>query len=127
MSEPKMLIYAQCGRRHYPTDDVTANVAAYKEAFGLPPETKLLGRVHREFDESRNPTDAGEPIETALASAAELAVKASERAAHEVSGPPLNPSEFRGEAETNETINKEKEDKDTAYCVRGSLREEPHA
>ena len=36
MSEPKMLIYAQCGRRHYPTDDVTANVAAYKEAFGLP-------------------------------------------------------------------------------------------
>jgi hypothetical protein len=76
MSEPKMLIYAQCGRRHYPTDDVTSNVAAYKEAFGLPAASKLVGRVHREFDATRNPTDAGEPIETALASAAELAAKA---------------------------------------------------
>jgi hypothetical protein len=93
MSETKMLIYAQCGRRHYPTDDVTANVAAYKEAFGLPPETKLLGRVHREFDDSRNATDAGEPIETSLASAAELAEKAAERAAHAVSGPELRGSD----------------------------------
>jgi hypothetical protein len=94
MSEPKMLIYAQCGRRHYPTDDVAANVAAYQEAFGLPPTTKLVGRVHRQFDATRNPTDVGEPIETALASATELATKASERAALEVSGSP--PATYAG-------------------------------
>lgn len=76
-SEPKMLLHAQCGRRHFPTDDVAANVAAYKEAFGLPPITKLVGRVHRQFDATRNSIDAGEPIETALASAAELAAKAA--------------------------------------------------
>jgi len=72
-----MLIYAQCGRRHYPTDDLVANVAEYKAAFGLPPATKLVGRVHRQFDTTRNSTDPGEPIDTALASAAELAAQAS--------------------------------------------------
>lgn len=77
MSEPQMLIYAQCGRRHYPTDDLAANVAEYRQAFGLPESTRLVGRVHRQFDAARNPLDAGEPIEVALASAAELAVKAA--------------------------------------------------
>ncbi len=67
MNEPQMLIYAQCGRRHFPADDVTANVAAYKEAFGLPPALQHTGRVPRQFDRTRNPTDSGEPIETALA------------------------------------------------------------
>ena len=95
MTEPRMLIYAQCGRRHYATDDLVANVASYKEAFALPVSAALVGRVHREFDAARNPIDAGEPIETALASAAELAARSeraaeaakSQRAAHEVSGP----------------------------------------
>ncbi len=49
MSDPRMLIYAQCGRRHYPTDDLTANVAAYRLAFGLPEATRLIGRVHRQL------------------------------------------------------------------------------
>jgi hypothetical protein len=75
MSEPKMLIYAQCGRRHYPTGDLAANVSAYRQAFGLPETTRLVGRVHRQFDTARNPIDAGEPIEVALASAAELTAK----------------------------------------------------
>ena len=77
MSEPQMLIYAQCGRRHYPTGDLAANVAAYRQAFGLPETTRLVGRVHRQFDTARNPIDAGEPIEVALASAAELTAKAA--------------------------------------------------
>jgi hypothetical protein len=33
--------------------------------------------VHRQFDTARNPIDAGEPIEVALASAAELTAKAA--------------------------------------------------
>jgi hypothetical protein len=84
MSEPTMLLQAQQGRRHYPTDDLTANVAEYKAAFGLPPATKLVGRVHRQFDSARNPTDLGEPIETALASAAELAAKATAQTSQRV-------------------------------------------
>ncbi len=76
-----MLIYAQCGRRHYPTDDLAANVAAYRQAFGLPETTRLVGRVHRLFDTARNPIDSGEPIEVALASAAELAAKAAKNQA----------------------------------------------
>jgi hypothetical protein len=114
MSEPKMLIYAQCGRRHYATDDLVANVAEYKAAFGLPPATKLVGRVYRQFDASRNPTDPGEPIETALASAAELAAQASERAAHEVSGLRPDVGGPRPEAEQG-----------AAYFVRGSVSENP--
>jgi len=74
--EPRMLLHAQCGRRHFPSDDVAANAAAYKQAFGLAPETKLVGRVHRQFDTGRQPIDRGEPIEVALASAAELAAQA---------------------------------------------------
>jgi hypothetical protein len=72
---PKMLIHAQCGRRHYPSDDLAANVAEYKLAFGLPTDCTLIGKVHRTFDAARQPTDAGEPIEVALASAAELAAR----------------------------------------------------
>ncbi|HXY36258.1 MAG TPA: hypothetical protein VEI07_18625 [Planctomycetaceae bacterium] len=74
-AEPMMLLHAQCGRRHFPSDDVAANVAAYKQAFGLAPETMLVGRVHRQFDAGRQPIDRGEPIEVALASATELAAK----------------------------------------------------
>jgi hypothetical protein len=113
--EPKVLLHAQCGRRHYPTDDLVANVAEYKAAFGLPNGTKLIGRVHRQFDAAHNPTDPGEPIETALASAAELAAQASERAAHIVSGVRTDPDVggHRTDAE-----------KDTAYFVRGSLSKE---
>ena len=87
MSEPRMLIYAQCGRRHYPTDDLTANVAAYRQAFGLPEATRLIGRVHRQFDSARNPIDAGEPIEVALASAAELTAKAAKNQARPATEP----------------------------------------
>jgi hypothetical protein len=82
MFEPQMLIYAQCGRRHYPTNDLAANVADYKQAFGLPESTKLIGRVHRQFDAARNPTDPGVPIEVDLASAVELAAKAGRNQSH---------------------------------------------
>jgi hypothetical protein len=75
-AEPKMLLHAQCGRRHYPTDDIAANVADYKSAFGLPADVALIGKVHREFDATRQPIDKGEPIAVALASAKELAAKA---------------------------------------------------
>ena len=85
-----------------------------KAAFGLPPATKLVGRVHWEFDASRNPTDPGEPIETALASAAELAAQASERAAHEVSDLRPDVGGPRPEAEQG-----------AAYFVRGSVSENP--
>jgi len=100
MSEPQMLIYAQCGRRHYPTDDLAANVAAYRQAFGLPETTRLVGRVHRKFDTARNPIDAGEPIEVALASAAESTAKAARNQARPATkpsttnlGPGTKPSE----------------------------------
>jgi hypothetical protein len=119
-----MLLQAQQGRRHYPTDDLAANVAEYKAAFGLPDSAILVGRVHRQFDTARNPTDLGEPIETALASAAELAAKACafEGAAHEVSG--FEPGSSGLQFEVNGLRHTEK---DTAYFVRGSLSENPHA
>lgn len=83
MTEPQMLIHAQCGRRHYPAADLIANCAAYRQAFSLGPHAKLIGRVHRRFDAARQPIDPGEPIETALASAAEIAKRQPAQAERE--------------------------------------------
>jgi hypothetical protein len=76
LSRAKILIRAQCGGRHFPWDDLPRCIAQYKRDFELPPETELIGRVHRRF-ENNLPVDVGVPLEIALASAAEIAAKRS--------------------------------------------------
>jgi hypothetical protein len=76
LSRAKILIRAQCGRRHFPWDDLPRCIAQYKQDFELPPETELIGRVHRQF-ENNLPTDVGVPLEIALASEAEIAARMS--------------------------------------------------
>jgi hypothetical protein len=75
-SRSKILIRAQCGRRHFPWDDLPRCMAQYKQDFELPPEAELIGCVHRQF-ENNLPVDVGVPLEIALASAAEIAAKRS--------------------------------------------------
>jgi hypothetical protein len=78
LSRAKILIRAQCGRRHFPWDDLPRCIAQYKHDFELPPETALIGCVHRAFDNNL-PTDVGVPLEMALASAAEIAARGSDQ------------------------------------------------
>jgi hypothetical protein len=79
-ARPKVFIRAQCGGRHFPWDDLKRCVAQYKQDFGLPPETVLVGQVYRKIVAGA-PVDSGVEIITALASDAELKAKAAATAA----------------------------------------------
>ncbi len=72
LARPKMILHAQCGRRHFATDDLAANIRAYRRAFGLAPDVPLVGRVYRRIVNT-HAVDAGESLTHAIASAEELA------------------------------------------------------